>query len=99
MYIYESHLGSLYVSDYALNEDYLYCEQCGDFDWCIGCAETRAEAWELLKDETNTFDKALCINCPHAEDYDYCDHECENYKHCGGWDYNYVQEFLKNWDE
>lgn len=81
------------------DEDDLYCEQCGNSDQCIDCAETRTEAWELLKDETDTFDKALCINCPHAEDYDYCDNECENYKHSGGWNYNYVQKFLKNWEE
>lgn len=99
MYIYEGHLGGLYTSDYALDYDDLYCEQCGDSDWCIGYAETRADAWELLKDETDTFDETLCINCPHAADYDYCDNECENYKHNGGWNYDYIQEFLKNWEE
>lgn len=75
MYIYESHLGGLYTSNEYLDYDDLYCEQCGDSDWLIGCATTRAEAWELLKDDTD-------INGS------------------GGWDYNYVQEFIKvNWDE
>lgn len=75
MYIYQGHLCSLYTSDEYLDYDDLYCEQCGDSDWLIGCATTRAEAWELLKDDTD-------INGS------------------GGWDYNYVQEFIKvNWDE
>lgn len=53
MYIYEGHLGGLYTSDTYLDYDDLYCEQCGDADWCIGYAATRAKAWELLKDETD----------------------------------------------
>ena len=64
MYIYESHLGGLYTSTYKLDYDELYCEQCGDSDWLIGCATTRAEAWELLKDDTN-------INGSGGWDYDY----------------------------
>lgn len=48
MYIYEGHLGSLYTSDTPLNYDDLYCEQCGDSDWLIGYATTRAEAWKDL---------------------------------------------------
>lgn len=75
MYIYQGHLGSLYTSDEYLDYDDLYCEQCGDSDWLIGCATTRAEAWELLKDDTD-------INGS------------------GGWDYNYVQEFINTyWEE
>lgn len=100
MYIYEGHMGSLYTSDTFLDYDDLYCEQCGDSDWLIGYATTRAEAWELLKDSTDTFDEALCRECPHSKDYDYCNYECENYLHSGGWAYEYVQEFLnENWAE
>ena len=53
MYIYESHLGGLYTSDTLLDYEDLYCEQCGDSDWLIGYATTKAKAWELLKDETD----------------------------------------------
>ena len=75
MWIYEGHLGSLYTSDTYLDYEDLYCEQCGNSDWCIGYATTRAEAWELLKDDTNIDGS-------------------------GGWDYEYVMEFLKeNWEE
>lgn len=64
MYIYQGHLGSLYTSDEYLDYDDLYCEQCGDSDWLIGCVTTRAEAWELLKDDTD-------INGSGGWDYDY----------------------------
>ena len=53
MYIYESHLGGLYVSDDWLDNDFTYCEECGDSDWLVGTAETREEAWNLLKDQTD----------------------------------------------
>lgn len=101
MYIYEDHLyGSLYTSDRELSYEETYCEQCGDWDWLIGYAATRAEAWELLKDNTNTFDPSKCNGCPHDGDDDYCNFECENYKHSGGWDYDYIQSFINaNWDE
>lgn len=99
MYIYEGHLGSLYTSDTPLDYDDLYCEQCGDSDWLIGYATTRAEAWELLKDDTATFDVTLCKGCQHSNDDDYCEYECENFQHSGGWDYEYIQEFLEeNWE-
>ena len=75
MYIYESHLGGLYTSNRELDFDELYCEQCGDSDWLVGYADTREDAWELLKDDTDI-------------------------DGCGGWSYDYVQEFLnENWDE
>lgn len=52
MYIYENHLGGgLYTSDYELDYEDLYCEQCGDSDIYIGEADTREEAYELLKDD------------------------------------------------
>lgn len=74
MYIYESHMGGLFVSDEVLSYEQTYCETCGDSDFLLGYAETREEAWELLKDNTN-------INGS------------------GGWDYDYIQKFLKNWEE
>lgn len=73
MYIYQSHMGALYLSDTELDYEDLYCETCGDSDWLIGQADTKEKAWELLKENTDIDGS-------------------------GGWDYNYVQEFLKNWD-
>lgn len=96
-YIYEGHMGGLYCSDYEIEDT--YCEQCGDSDWLIGTANTAIEAWELLKDQTDTFDDSKCDNCPHSEDYDYCDEECEEAMHSGGYTLAYVMEFIaENFD-
>ena len=44
-------MGGLYTSDHKLDYKKIHCEQCGDTDWLIGCAYTRQEAWDLLKDD------------------------------------------------
>ena len=64
MYIYEGHLGHLYTSDRPLSYEETYCETCGDSDWLIGYAETKSDAWSLLKDDTD-------INGSGGWDYDY----------------------------
>lgn len=74
MYIYESHMGGLFVSDEILDYKQTYCETCGDSDYLLGYAETREEAWNLLKDDTDIDGS-------------------------GGWNYDYVQAFLKNWEK
>lgn len=51
MYIYEGCLGDLYTSEEPLEYEDLYCEECGDSDRLVGYAETREEAWNLLKDD------------------------------------------------
>ena len=49
-YIYESHMGGLYTSEYLLPCDYLYCETCGDSAWEIGLATNREEAKRMIED-------------------------------------------------
>ena len=56
MYIYENHMGGLYVSEEPLENEDLYCEQCGDSDFLIGYADTKEEAWNLLREDTNIDD-------------------------------------------
>lgn len=95
MYIYEGHMGHLYTSNEELDYEDLYCEQCGDHDWLIGQANTREEAWNLLKEDVDTFDEAKCQGCEHVN----CE-ECENYLSSGGWDKDYVLKFIHaNWEE
>lgn len=53
MYIYEGHMGSLFTSIEEIDPELLYCETCGDSDWLLGEADTREEAWEILKDITD----------------------------------------------
>lgn len=55
MYIYLSHLGSLYTSKKQLSNKELYCEDCGDYDEFIGEAKDLKEAWELMKGQTREF--------------------------------------------
>lgn len=50
-YLYESHLGGIYVTDKRLSSKSLYCEQCGDSDWPIGSFETIKDLWSLVKDD------------------------------------------------
>lgn len=52
-YLYENHLGGLYISDEQLDYDDLYCEQCSDSDWPIGSFETIQDFWALIKDDCN----------------------------------------------
>lgn len=53
MYIYEGHLGGLYTTEEPLEYEDLYCEECGDSDTLIGYAETKEEAWNVLKEDTD----------------------------------------------
>lgn len=55
MYIYENHLGGLYTADELIDDEQLYCEECGDSDMLVGYAETREAAWELLKDDCDIY--------------------------------------------
>ena len=36
MYLYEGHLGSLYLTKSKQDNNSLYCDQCGDYDWELG---------------------------------------------------------------
>lgn len=49
MYIYNGHLGDLYVSPVELDWEDLFCETCGDSDIFIGYATTKEQAWDLFK--------------------------------------------------
>lgn len=51
MYLYESHMGGLYLSDYAFNYDSLYCEQCGDSDWEIGRFDSAVDVLKYMTDD------------------------------------------------
>lgn len=52
-YLYESHLGNLYISDYYINDDELYCEECGDSDWLLGQFDSIEEFWNLIEDQVD----------------------------------------------
>ena len=50
-YLYESHLGGIYVSNKKLSSQALHCNSCGDSDWLIGAFETIEDFWLLIKDQ------------------------------------------------
>ena len=50
MYVYEDHLGVLYVSEELLDYEDTYCEACNDSDWLIGYASTNESAWDMLEE-------------------------------------------------
>lgn len=53
MYLYESHLGSLYLTDYEKSFEDLHCEQCGDSDRFIDTCESSKEALYVLFEDIN----------------------------------------------
>lgn len=52
-YLYESHLGGLYISDDYIDYDDLYCEECGDSDWLLGQFNSIEEFWNLIEDQVD----------------------------------------------
>lgn len=67
IYIYESHMGGLYISPDELTLDELYCEECGDSDW-LGCvAENWTDVANYLRSQVDLFglggyDMEYCID-------------------------------------
>ena len=51
MYLYESHLGGLYLTDEQQDWDDLYCETCGDSDWELGRVDTFEDVLALITEE------------------------------------------------
>lgn len=56
MYVYESHLGGLYVEEGWWDYDDLYCEQCGDSDRCLGRFDDIRGAIAYLAEDINIYD-------------------------------------------
>ena len=51
MYLYESHLGGLYLSDEPIPYEELYCDQCGDSDIELGRVDTFEDVLACITDE------------------------------------------------
>ena len=51
MYLYESHMGGLYLSEKVLSYDDLYCETCGDSDWLLGEVDTWQDVLDRITEE------------------------------------------------
>ena len=67
IYIYESHLGGLYISDRELSLDEAYCETCGDYDMLACIADNCIDVAEYLRSRLDVFglgglDMEYCID-------------------------------------
>lgn len=49
LYLYDSHMGGLYLEDEELDYDDLYCEACNDSDEYLGVVNTISDIVELTK--------------------------------------------------
>ena len=89
MYIYESHLGGFYSSEYPLEFDDLYCEECGDSDREIGEFSSAEELWDYIKPHD-----LACLDCDKAY---HCENECELVDSDIPYSYDilYTMDFLK----
>lgn len=54
-YIYSSHLGGLYVSDYELDHHNLYCDECRDYDVLELETDDIDEVRDFLKENTDMY--------------------------------------------
>lgn len=51
MEVYESHLGGIYFTTEVLTNAETYCDQCGDYDFHLGHADSWEEVLALITDE------------------------------------------------
>ena len=50
-YLYDDHLGGIFVSDKKLTIQECYCATCHDYDTLIGEFETLSDFWNLIKND------------------------------------------------
>lgn len=72
VYIYESHLGGLYVKKYLIPNDILYCDECGDSDQLLLDTDNLDEVRDFLLSQVALFDRGLYSICHLNEIYDKC---------------------------
>lgn len=49
-FVYEDHLGGLYISPIEIEFEDLYCEQCGDSDTLLDFFQTLKDAEDFVKE-------------------------------------------------
>lgn len=76
-YLYESHLGGLFWSDNKIDDEYLYCEECGDYDEYLGEASNIEEAKALIDKVSNPYRDDEDAD---EEDKEFCQYTDEHIK-------------------
>jgi len=73
IFIYESHLGGLYVTDKYIDHDYLHCDQCGDSDMLVLSTNDIDEVGEFLRKEADLFGSGGYSICHCNQIYEECE--------------------------
>lgn len=50
MYLYESHMGGIYLTEEEMPDESLRCDVCHDYDWFLGNVNSARESLEFLAD-------------------------------------------------
>lgn len=81
VYIYQNHMGGYYTSTEELDDDFLYCEDCGDCDLYLGQASNVKEVWDVISPELSVLDSTggWCSLSEACEDLIFCFVDRENF--------------------
>lgn len=72
VYIYESHMGGLYVSGYDIADDDLYCETCRDSDRLMLETDDLQKVADYLRGEVDLFGSGGYDICYATSIYEQC---------------------------
>lgn len=76
-YLYQSHLGNLFWNDNKIDDEYLYCEECGDYDEYLGEASNTEEAKALIDKVSHLYRDDKDAD---EEDKEFCQYTDEHIK-------------------
>ncbi len=79
-YLYESHLGGLFWSNDRIDNENLYCEECGDYDEYLGEASNIEEAKALIDEVSHPFRNLPSEDLEDEEDREFCQYSDEHIK-------------------
>ena len=79
-YLYQSHLGGCYWSNDKIDNEDLYCEECGDYDEYLGEASNIEEAKALIDEVSHPFRNLPSEDLEDEEDRDFCQYSEEHIK-------------------
>lgn len=76
-FLYSSHLGGLFWSDNKIDDKYLFCEECGDYDEYLGEANNTEEAKALIDKVSHPYRNDEDAD---EEDREFCQYTDEHIK-------------------
>lgn len=76
-FLYASHLGGLFWNDNKIDDEYLFCEECGDYDEYLGEANNTEEAKALIDKVSHPYRNDEDAD---EEDREFCQYTDEHIK-------------------